>query len=338
MGAFLVFVDNKTDLGLMAMIILAMFSGFIFLRHIAIHRSTAKKLDKESMKYVIVSAIMFGLAALTKQTASTDIMIFAVLLVMLWINLWIGIGSGFLGLRLVTMIKPANAKDLLLDGTPLSKIFLVLALIFIVIGVLNIILQKKNKTYFNGMRNNLRYGGIWLGLIVAIILVAKGPFIMINQLKNSSFTSKGFVQGLLFTQNTQAPDVLFAQNTSGATAVAVTTSAPIKSLSLNQCKSLALTEEELEKSLKAVPSQNEDVGRYVGFGWKEFEKPQSIFRLGYGLLNLLYHKPNTCFGLDESAKVLCHYRAAVDTFDYDVLKTAAEQMPQDSEGYKLLQE
>lgn len=37
MGAFLVFIDNKTDLGVMALIILAMYSGFYFLRALAEH-------------------------------------------------------------------------------------------------------------------------------------------------------------------------------------------------------------------------------------------------------------------------------------------------------------
>ena len=38
MGAFLVFVDNKTDLGVMALTILAMLSGFIFLKYVLDNR------------------------------------------------------------------------------------------------------------------------------------------------------------------------------------------------------------------------------------------------------------------------------------------------------------
>jgi hypothetical protein len=38
MGAFLVFVDNKTDLGVMTLTILAILSGFIFLKHILDNR------------------------------------------------------------------------------------------------------------------------------------------------------------------------------------------------------------------------------------------------------------------------------------------------------------
>jgi len=38
MGAFLVFVDNKTDLGVMALTILAILSGFVFLKYILDNR------------------------------------------------------------------------------------------------------------------------------------------------------------------------------------------------------------------------------------------------------------------------------------------------------------
>ena len=34
MGAFLVFVDNKTDLGVMSLSMLAMLSGFVFLQYV----------------------------------------------------------------------------------------------------------------------------------------------------------------------------------------------------------------------------------------------------------------------------------------------------------------
>jgi hypothetical protein len=42
MGAFLVFVDNKTDLGVMAMTILAILSGFILLKVVAEHIKESK--------------------------------------------------------------------------------------------------------------------------------------------------------------------------------------------------------------------------------------------------------------------------------------------------------
>jgi type IV secretory pathway TrbL component len=55
MGAFLVFVDNKTDLGVMALTILAILSGFIFLRYVSTTREHGLKLHWDSLKYIIIS-------------------------------------------------------------------------------------------------------------------------------------------------------------------------------------------------------------------------------------------------------------------------------------------
>ncbi len=55
MGAFLVFVDNKTDLGVMALTILAILSGFIFLKYISDNSQKGLKLHRDSLKYIIIS-------------------------------------------------------------------------------------------------------------------------------------------------------------------------------------------------------------------------------------------------------------------------------------------
>lgn len=55
MGAFLVFVDNKTDLGVMALTILAMLSGFIFLKYVLDNREHGLRLHWDSLKYIIIS-------------------------------------------------------------------------------------------------------------------------------------------------------------------------------------------------------------------------------------------------------------------------------------------
>ena len=55
MGAFLVFVDNKTDLGVMALTILAILSGFVFLKYVLDNREQGIKLHRDSLKYIIIS-------------------------------------------------------------------------------------------------------------------------------------------------------------------------------------------------------------------------------------------------------------------------------------------
>jgi 4-amino-4-deoxy-L-arabinose transferase-like glycosyltransferase len=96
MGAFLVFVDNKTDLGVLAMTILALLSGFIFLRVVHTNHQSENKLHKDALKYVVISGFMFSLASLSKPTAFIDIALFGLLVVALWIDQIIALGLGFL--------------------------------------------------------------------------------------------------------------------------------------------------------------------------------------------------------------------------------------------------
>ena len=72
------------------------------------------------------------------------------------------------------------------------------------------------------------------------------------------------------------PDILLAQNDAE---IAVTYQESLPEVSLAQCQQLTVSEDELEKNLITPPAQNENVGRYVGFGRHEFKKGNSLFRL-----------------------------------------------------------
>jgi|GEM_PF-442784 len=248
MGAFLVFVDNKTDLGLMAMLILAMLSGFIFIRHLSEKRSQTKTLDKEMLKYIFVSAFMFGLAILTKQTATTDVLIFIVLLMGLWFNVWMGIGAGALGLYAVTLVRPANAADFLLPHTPLTPIFLWIGIISLVIGLVILIRKASDDKHRVMYAHRVSYGALWLGVLLGIVFLFKGTFVAYDLVKKSNFGVGELMRG-----------VLFAQTDTRDPAQALTDNSALPKVSLAQCQAMKFSKEELEKNLTTPPSQNEDV-------------------------------------------------------------------------------
>ena len=54
------------------------------------------------------------------------------------------------------------------------------------------------------------------------------------------------------------------------------------------------------------------------------------------MLRVFFHNPNTCYGRDKSAKLLCESSAAIEQFDVQTLETLLTQMPENSEGYRLL--
>jgi hypothetical protein len=130
MGAFLVMVDNKTDLGVMALSLLALLAGMIFLG--IVQQKNADK--KEIFRYLIIAGIFFAFATLAKSTAFVDFALFGVFLVGLRISprSALGLGLGMAGilryLNILTssfLISTTNAKWLIIIG----GIFVVLGLV-----------------------------------------------------------------------------------------------------------------------------------------------------------------------------------------------------------------
>jgi len=101
------------------------------------------------------------------------------------------------------------------------------------------------------------------------------------------------------------------------------------------------SEEELTQNVQDIASTtlNEDVGRYIGYGWREFyyvltgevetvdektgikhiEEKVLDRNLVYPFAKLLFLKDG-CYGANTEAKVLCEHVDAVDTFNITILK------------------
>lgn len=77
------------------------------------------------------------------------------------------------------------------------------------------------------------------------------------------------------------------------------------------------------------------MGRYIGFGQREFSAPKlwnaqeksayGFLRLGYHLLRLAFPQDNKCFAHDDIAKALCEQPALVDNFDIPKLQALLQQ-------------
>lgn len=105
MGAFLVFVDNKTDLGVMSLTLLAIMSGFIFIQSL-----TSKNLESFSRKIsdnipALMSGFFFSLAILSKPTALQDMIIF----LLFFIGSFVGI-LGVIGVFLLVLAVLGKAE------------------------------------------------------------------------------------------------------------------------------------------------------------------------------------------------------------------------------------
>lgn len=330
MWAFLVFVDNKTDLGVMALTILAILSGFVFIRYIAEHK-TKNLIDKESLKYLVISWFFFALASMAKPTAFIDIVVFAVLLFALRINSFAGLGLWVMALGMMWIVQPANAADFM--WPVLGKWIVIIWLIIAIIWIAQIFIKNTKQELLNKKRL-FSYIVIWWVALTASLLVFKWPWMAYRQIINDDFGVSNFAKGLFLSKNVETLkrwnvetikllattdlEALERQNKiDNAILSSWAQSKDINSISPEQCLNTSFTEQELEEGKKEAVVGNEDVGRYVWYGWKTFTDKRF---LSYNLLRLFYPKNNTCYGVNSSAKLLCKNKDYINAGDIQKLE------------------
>ena len=327
MWAFLVFVDNKTDLGVMSITILALLSGFIFLEYLKHHNTTEE--IKMASKYIISSWVFFALANMAKQTAFIDIALFALLIISLWFSTTIGIGVGTMILGATWIMWIANAKDIMAPSTGM-----IIAGIWALITLWGIakLLRKHKKATDKTLVQSIKYLGLRIASIGIMLLVFKWSHQLYTQIKDGSFTPGNFVKNVIIGQHTntllasnESPQVLATQTIIDQTNKS--------NLSPALCSQTSFSTWELKANTQTALVTNEDVGRYVGYGRKEIKSEWR--NVGYGLLKIFFPM-TTCYGIDSEAKILCNNWTAVDTFDVKTLRPLLAQMSSGSAGYNLL--
>lgn len=333
MGAFLVFVDNKTDLGVMALTILAMLSGFIFLKYVLNNREHWLKIHRDSLKYIIISWVMFARALMAKQTAFIDIAMFGLLLIWLWINSLIAIGAGIMTIGMTWILQIANAPDML--NPVVGKYIVLIGLVVVILGVLQMFMKKQRT---KDIKRLLKYIGIWALTIVAVVLAFKWPNVLISQISEGTFSPSNFIKSTLLVQ--QQDKILLAtadaEEIFGQTAVDKEV-LNATNLSLEQCTAIDFSEEDLQDGVREAVVTNEDVGRYVWYGWKDIRKGGGL-NLGYGFLRMLTPKNDTCYGTNAAAKLLCNNAQAIESFNVPTLQSLLTQLKKDTEAYTLVAE
>lgn len=331
MGAFLVFVDNKTDLGVMALTILAMLSGFIFLKYVLDNREHGLKIHRDSLKYIIISWVMFARALMAKQTAFIDVAMFGLLLMWLWINSIIAIGAGIMTIGITWVLQIANAPDML--NPVVGKYIILIGLIVVILGVLQMFMKKQRT---KDAKRLLKYIGIWALSIVAVVLAFKWPNVLIYQISEGTFSPGNFIKSTLLVQ--QQDKVLLAtadaEEIFGQTAVdkEVLNST---NLSLEKCTAIDFSEEDLQDGVREAVVTNEDVGRYVWYGWKDIRKWGGL-NLWYGFLRMLTPKNDKCYGTNRQAKLLCNNAQAIESFNIPTLESLLAQLKEGTEAYGLV--
>ena len=288
MWAFLVIVDNKTDLWVMALSLLALLAGLIFLQN----RKTSNN-KSELFKYILITWLFFWFAALAKITAFVDLVLFGLLLVWLRFSsltslwLWImvmGLVRKFSILTSFLMISNASATWMIIIWWTSFVLWLVVY-----------ILKLKCKDFWKNFKDLLILG-IWF-LIPLIML--KLPRAIIGQINNNNFSFSSSLKAVFLSMSTENKKwnenyKFLAQNENideiGDWDVASDTNlmssvdqqneidgvvlGSKKYWNFEQCISAwdIYSDEELGESMQETLAKTEDLWRYVGYWWKEFKK------------------------------------------------------------------
>jgi len=316
MWAFLVFIDNKTDLWVMAITMLWMLSWFIFLNYDKEHKGSH---HKDTVKYIAISWAFFALAAMSKQTAFIDIALFGILLVSLRINSIIAIWLWVIVTWITGILQIANAKDIM--SPELGKRMVIVGLIIIIIWIINWYFNKQ----FKNLRRILINIWIWVGSILIMLLLFKWTYVFYTQIQNKDFSIGNFTKSLLLAATN-------TQQLKDQTAIDQTQKT---NLSAEICNTVNFTEKELEEGKKEAIVWNEDVWRYVWYWQKEFTKSKWL-NIGYGILRLFYPKNNTCYWLNKNAKILCKNSDLILSFNIEGLKNLLNTLNPKSESYEIL--
>lgn len=324
MGAFLVFVDNKTDLWVFAMTILALLSGVIMINYITAHTDKqSTKLDKTSLVYAVLSAFFFALAVLAKPTAFLDAANFGLLTAFLWLWPLVFIGGALIVFGAVAVSQTLGISIFFTKSD--GMIWLIAGSVALLAWLVRVFFSKK-LLY-------LLYLLIWVWSFVGFLVVFKWPYLAYNQIRQWDFSVSDWAKWILLWQQTDISDTTDKKQSDKPVRLLATTE-DVGSLMVGadqeqscSLKALNITEEQLFSGLKKPEIQGlgEDVGRYVGYGARTFTNSWWSFMI-----------PEGCHSFEPGAKRLCQNQDIINAFDVQSLQKFAQTLPVDSRLYQLL--
>ncbi len=285
MGAFLVFIDNKTDLGVLALIILAIYSGFVFLRQATSEdRSILPNNHHRTARTLIgLSGFFYGIAGLAKATALFDVVNFGLFARWIWFGRIGVIGATLFIIWVLAALQFTGIKTYLPAsvGTRLAPL-----------GVVGIGADVV-RMFMNKVKVFVRYLGIWAWVFLITFVVVKLPYRLADYVIYDRTTKvSNFVKDLFLGQTTEGHvKTRLASTTPGGLPLGRVL--PLLTQATGQWEALPTWSGELMPAA-VTPSMcnlanqwftdakelytkikkgddtwyNEDIGRYTWYGWK----------------------------------------------------------------------
>lgn len=345
MWAFLVMVDNKTDLWIMALSSLAILSWLIFLW--ITKEKNNETSSTESSKYLILAWIFFAFACLAKPTAFVDILLFAIFLISLRISplsgLWVGLAATWC-LRFMNILTSS-----VMINTHQAKILIIIWAVITIVGLILSFLKKKREIK---IWLSIKYLLTLMITFLITLILFKTPRQLIQQLYTDTVSPSSLAKWLLVQvePSTTNADItlpnLWEQSLIDSQAVQLYTSQLDNQQSADACLAQwnIYSKDELNKDLIDFKEENNwgsDLWRYIWYWRNEFSSKNKAWWTNpvYYLAKIIFPSSNTCYWFDQAAKLLCSTSSAVDNFEINKLKDIYSQLknPQSRGGLLLEQ-
>jgi len=188
MGAFLVFVDNKTDLGVFGLTLLGVWYGLEYF-FVTEEKDTDLTQWRSNLD-MIASAGFFVMAAMSKMTAFQDIFLWGVLILAWKTNVILGI---WLSISMVGVLATMNVLASSLFISPEAAWYrIVIGLIITALGAIRWFSKNKMRwltTLFPLMR--------WSVIVFALLILFKSPQVLISQWNSNTLSPSSYLKGLI---------------------------------------------------------------------------------------------------------------------------------------------
>lgn len=332
MGAFLVFVDNKTDLWIMTLVVLGLIPGIRLINYL-IYQSNN---DVDTRVYsqttlALLSWIFFAIAVLSKPTALFDVMSYGLLFVWLLCGIIMMCGVMFVLPAILSLLKANNVDQYIPK-------FLAQALLA---GWLFLSIGDGIRHFLTQQMRHLKYLMIRVCSFLCVLVLIKAPIIIATSIRRDVPLSPSILvkRILLWSYNHNNASSIHASNPASRillvsndlpALIQKTNAHTWQESGLESCKVQSYTTGELYQDLKAVigDAYKEDVGRYVWYGQKEFKNPRRKFLL----------PSDACISLHQDVRILCRHTDVINKYDLGAYQTLLNKLPQWSEWYNVLQQ
>lgn len=330
MWAFLVIVDNKTDLWVMALSLLALLAGLIFLQN---RKNSQDK--KDLFKYILIAWLFFGFAALAKITAFVDLVLFWLLLIWLRFSSLTGLWLWIMVMWFVRKFNILTSSVMLTDETA-TRLIIIWWIITVVWLIVHLLKGSNRRVFWKNIRDLII---LWIWFLIPLV-VLKLPRTIISQLKTDNYSFWDSLKSVFLSMNNNNKDSNYskflAQNTEDENLDVIkeiTDSDIISSIEIQdsmdnsilnsrndktfaQCSAAGdiYSDDELNEWLEEIIGWQwwEDYWRYIWYWWKEFKKT-NLFSIDEDTANKkwfkffksLRPKSSECDWSTDASNVIC---------------------------------